>query len=90
MVKISYVMKVLWKILCISCCSVASLLVRGTLLGMIEGTEEWMAEWRNKGDEGGVGLLLGRLVAGVKEKVWLGSTGLLWEMCSSGGRGGNI
>ena len=23
---------------------------RGRLLGMIEGTEEWMAEWRNKGD----------------------------------------
>ena len=35
----------------------------------IEGTEEWMAEWRNKGDEGRVGLLLGRSVAGVKEKV---------------------
>ena len=32
----------------------------------IEGTEEWMAEWRNKGDEGRVGLLLGRSVAMVK------------------------
>ena len=42
---------------------------RGRLLGMIEGTEEWMAEWRNRGDEGGVGLLLGRLVAGVKEML---------------------
>ena len=33
---------------------------RGRLLGMIEsieGTEEWMAEWRNKDDEGRVGLL---------------------------------
>ena len=28
-----------------------------------------MAEWRNKGDESRVGLLLGRSVAGVKEKV---------------------
>ena len=46
---------------------------RGRLLGMIEGikgTEEWMAEWRNK-DEGRVGLLLGRSVAGVKEKVFV-------------------
>ena len=45
---------------------------RGRLLCMIEGiegTEEWMAEWRNKGDKGRVGLLLGRSVAGVKEKV---------------------
>ena len=33
---------------------------------MIEGTEEWMAEWRN---ESRVGLLLGRLVAVMKEKV---------------------
>ena len=36
---------------------------RGRLLGMIEGiewTEEWMAEWRNKGDEGRIALLLGR------------------------------
>ena len=40
-----------------------------------------MAEWRNKSDEGRVGLILGRLVAGVKEKM-LGSTGLLREMCS--------
>ncbi len=38
---------------------------RGRLLGMIERTEEWMAEWRNKGDEGRVGVLLGRSVAGV-------------------------
>ena len=41
---------------------------RGRLLGMIEGiawTEEWMADWGNKGDEGRVGLLLGRSVAGV-------------------------
>ena len=45
-----------------------------------------MAEWRNNGDEGRVGLLLGRSIARVKEKVLvrLGSTGLLWEMCSSG------
>ena len=33
------------------------------------GTKKWMAEWRNKGDEGRVGLLLGRSVAGVKVKV---------------------
>ena len=36
----------------------------GRLLGMIEGfegTEEWMAEWRNKGDEGRIGLLFGLL-----------------------------
>ena len=41
---------------------------RGRLLGMIkdiEGTEEWMAEWRNKGDEDRVGLLLGISVAGM-------------------------
>ena len=38
-------------------------------MGIIEGTEELMAEWRNKGDEGRVGLLLGTSVAGVKEKV---------------------
>ena len=46
---------------------------KGRFLGMIEGiegTEEWMAEWKNKGDEGRVGLLLDRsAVAGVKEKV---------------------
>ena len=44
---------------------------RGRLLGMIEGIErtEWMEEWRNKSDEVRVGLFLGRLVAGVKEKV---------------------
>ena len=36
---------------------------------MIEGTEVWMAEWLNKGDGGRVGLMLGRSVAGVKEKV---------------------
>ena len=30
---------------------------------MIEGTEEWMTYWRNKGDEG---LMLDRSVAGVK------------------------
>ena len=42
---------------------------RGRLLGMIEVPEEWMEEWRNKGDEGRIGLLLGRSVAGVKEKV---------------------
>ena len=42
------------------------------------------------GDEGRVGLLLGRSVAGVRKRCWLGSTGLLWEMCSSGGRGCNI
>ena len=35
----------------------------------IEGTEKWMAEWRKEGDEGRVCLLLGRLLAGVKEKV---------------------
>ena len=28
-----------------------------------------MTEWRNKGDEGSVGLLFGRSVAGVKEAV---------------------
>ena len=41
------------------CCTVESLLViRRRLLGMIEGiewTEEWMAEWRNKGNGGRVG-----------------------------------
>ena len=45
---------------------------RGRLLGMIEGiegTEEWMAEWRNKDDEGRVCLLLGISVTWVKEKV---------------------
>ena len=36
---------------------------------MIEGTEEWMAGLINKGNEGRVGLLLGRSVAGVKETV---------------------
>ena len=35
----------------------------------IEGTEKWMAEWRNIGDEGRVGVLLGRSLAGVKEMV---------------------
>ena len=44
---------------------------------MIEGIEEWMAEWRNKGDEGRVGLLLSRSVAGVRKMFWLGSTVLL-------------
>ena len=49
---VSYV--VLWKI-CISCCSGEFAGDRGRLLGMIdgiEGTREWVAEWRNKGDEG--------------------------------------
>ena len=49
-----------------------------------------MVEWRNKGDEGRGGLLLGRSVAGIRKRCWLGSTGLLQEMCSSGGIGGNI
>ena len=68
MVNVRYVMKVLWKILCISCCTVESLQVIEEV-GVIEGTEEWMAEWRNNGGEGRVGLLLGRSVAGVKEKL---------------------
>ena len=34
-------------------------------LGMIEGFEDWMAEWRNKGDEDRLDLLLGRSVAGI-------------------------
>ena len=57
---------------------------RGRLLGMIEyieGTDEWMAEWGNKGGECRIGLLLVRSVAGVKETGWFGSTGLLWKMC---------
>ena len=37
-----------------------------------------MVEWRNKGDDGRVGLLLGRSVAGVEEKVLVRITGLLW------------
>ena len=41
---------------------------RQRLLGIIESidetAEEWMAEWRNKGDEDRLGLLLGRSVAG--------------------------
>ena len=44
---------------------------RGRLLDMIErieGTEEWMGQWRNKGDGGRGGLLLGRAVTGVKKK----------------------
>ena len=47
-------------ILCISYCTVASLCDRGRLLGMIEGiegSEKWMAEWKDKGDEDRVGLL---------------------------------
>ena len=43
---------------------------RERLLGVIEGiegTEEWMVEWRNKDDEGKV--MLGRSVAGEKKKV---------------------
>ena len=60
----------------------------GRLLGMIEGidgTEEWMAEWRNIGDEGRVGVLLGRSVAGVKEvlvridRVAMGDVLKWWE-----------
>ena len=38
----------------------------------IDGTEEWMAEWRNKGDEGRIGLLLCRSVVE-------GKGGMLWE-----------
>ena len=63
---------------------------RGRLLGMIEGTEAWMTEWRNKGDEGRLGLLLGRSVAGVKEKVLVRIDRVVMEMYSSGERGGNI
>ena len=37
--------------------------------GGIKETEEWVVGWRNKGDEGRVGLLLGRSVVGVKKKV---------------------
>ena len=33
-------------------------------LKALQGTEEWLAEWRNRGDEARVGLLLGRKVAG--------------------------
>ena len=46
-------------------------------------------EWRNKDDEDRIGLLSGRSVAGMKGKVLVRINGLLWEMCSSGGRGGN-
>ena len=59
----------------------------GRLLVMTEGTEEWMAEWRNKGNEGGLGVLLGRSVAVVKEKVLVRIDRVVWEMCSSGWRG---
>ena len=37
------------------------------MIGVIEGTEEWMAESRNV--EGRVGLFWGSSVAGVMEKV---------------------
>ena len=54
--------------------------------GGIEETEEWMAEWRNKGDEGRVCLLLARSVAGVMERVLvrinrvvMGNMLKLWE-----------
>ena len=59
-------------------------------IGGIEGTEEWMAEWRNKSDEGRVSILLGRSEAGVKKKVMVRIDRVVWEMCSSVGRGGNI
>ena len=39
------------------------------MIGGIEGAEERMAEWRNKGDEGRGGFLLARSVSGMKEKV---------------------
>ena len=55
----------------------------------IKGAEEWMAVWRNKGDEGRVRFLLGRSVAEVKEKM-LVRIRLLWKMCSNVGREGNI
>ena len=66
-------MKVLWKICAfhVALCGEFTGNI-GRLLSMIEGiegTEEWMTGWRNKGDEGKVGLLLGSSVAGVKEKV---------------------
>ena len=35
----------------------------------VEGTEEWMVERRNNGDEGRVGLMLIILVAGVMGNV---------------------
>ena len=63
------IMMVLWKILCISCYTGEFADDSERLLSIIGGTEEWMAERRNKGDEGIVGLLLGKSVAGVKEKV---------------------
>ena len=56
----------------------------------IEGTEAWTVEWRNKSEEGRVSLMLGRLVAGVKEKMLVRIDGLLWKICSSGRRGGNV
>ena len=59
---------------------------RGRLFGMIEGIEEWMAEWRNKGDEDIVSLLLSRAVAGVKEKVSVSIRRLVlffWKMYSN-------
>ena len=65
-------------------------MIEGRLLGMIEGiegTEEWMI---GKGDEGRVGLLLGVSVTGVKENVLVRIDRVVWEMCSTGGRGGNI
>ena len=72
MVDINYA-KVLWKILCNSCCTVEIFPVNEEdLLGMtegIEGSEEWMAEWRNKGDEHRVCLMLDRSMAGVREKA---------------------
>ena len=82
---VSDVMKVLWKILYISCCTGEFAGDRGRLLGMIEGidgTEEWMDEWRNKCDEGRIGLLLGRSVAWVKKKVPIRIHKVVTEKCA--------
>ena len=56
---------------------------------MIEGFEEWMAEWRNNGDEGRVGIMLGRSVVRMKEQVLVGVNRVAMGMCPSCGRGGN-
>ena len=79
----SYVIKVLWKIVHFLLHCDEFIGDKGRLLVMIEyieGTEGWMAERRNKGGEGRVGLLFGRSVAGVKKNVLVRIDRLLWEM----------
>ena len=84
-----YVMKVLWKILCISCFTVERLLIRGRLWVGLKALGELKYGWQNGKSKVKTGVLLGRSVAGVKEKELVRINRVVYGRCVMV-RGGNI